>query len=51
MARTASRLALIDSSESQLVVTMARPVSRAQSMDRPMQPGMLCTAGMTSSRM
>ena len=51
MARTPSRLALIDSSESQLVVMMHRPESRSQSMDRPMQPGMVVTAGMTSSRM
>ena len=51
MAWTASRLALIDSSESQLVVMMHRPESRSRSMDRPMQPGMVVTAGMTSSRM
>jgi hypothetical protein len=51
IARTASRLALIVSSESQLVVMMHRPESRSQSMDRPIQPGMVVTAGITSSRM
>src|SRR3712207_622783 len=50
MSMTRSRVADMDSAESQLVVTMQRPDSRSQSIDRPIQPGMLWTAGITSSR-
>jgi len=48
--RTPSALACIDSRSRQDVVTMHMPDSRSASMDRPTQPSMLRTAGITSSR-
>ena len=46
---TTPSVACMASSDDQDVVAMTRPVSRLTSRDRPMQPSMAVTAGMTSS--
>jgi hypothetical protein len=51
MSWTAPSVSCIDISSRQAVVTMHRPVSRSQSIDKPMQPAICWTAGMAVSRM